>query len=149
MTKNAFSNACLFNFCQVDYLPLHVTHKLASTVWKACKYGVFSGPYFPTFGLNTERYENWQNTESFPRRFVGVFRLNVDIHEKCPNAEKYRPEQTPYLDTWYLDTFHTVIKSQSLNEMPMTGRLIILWAFSGIAKVFYIGEFNRDDIGAI
>ena len=26
------------------------------TVWKVSKYGVFSGPYFPTFGLNTERY---------------------------------------------------------------------------------------------
>ena len=69
---------------------------------------------------------------------------------------KYRPEQTPfriwtlaYLDTWYLDTFHTMIKSQSLNEMPMPGRLIILWAFSGIAKVFYIDGFIRDDIGAI
>ena len=27
------------------------------TVWKVSKYGVFSGPYFPAFGLNTERYE--------------------------------------------------------------------------------------------
>ena len=27
------------------------------TAWKVPKYGVFSGPYFPTFGLNTERYE--------------------------------------------------------------------------------------------
>ena len=25
-------------------------------VWKVSKYGVFSGPYFPAFGLNTERY---------------------------------------------------------------------------------------------
>ena len=24
---------------------------------KLSKYGVFSGPYFPAFGLNTERYE--------------------------------------------------------------------------------------------
>ena len=24
------------------------------TVWKVSKYGVFSGPYFPVFGLNTE-----------------------------------------------------------------------------------------------
>ena len=24
--------------------------------WKVSKYGVFSGPYFPAFGLNTERY---------------------------------------------------------------------------------------------
>ena len=35
------------------------------------KYGVNSGPYFPAFGLNTERYE------------------------------VYRPEITPYLDTFY------------------------------------------------
>ena len=27
-----------------------------STVWNVSKYGVFSGPYFPAFGLNTERY---------------------------------------------------------------------------------------------
>ena len=26
------------------------------TVWNVPKYGVFSGPYFPAFGLNNERY---------------------------------------------------------------------------------------------
>ena len=26
------------------------------TAWKVSKYGVFSGPYFPAFVLNTERY---------------------------------------------------------------------------------------------
>ena len=26
------------------------------TVWKASKYGVISGPYFPVFGLNTRKY---------------------------------------------------------------------------------------------
>ena len=26
------------------------------TVWKVSKYGVFSDPYFPVFGLNTEIY---------------------------------------------------------------------------------------------
>ena len=26
------------------------------TAWKVSKYGVISGPYFPAFGLNTERY---------------------------------------------------------------------------------------------
>ena len=26
------------------------------TAWKVCKYRVFSGPYFPVFGLNTEIY---------------------------------------------------------------------------------------------
>ena len=27
-----------------------------ATAWKGSKYGVFSDPYFPTFGLNTTRY---------------------------------------------------------------------------------------------
>ena len=27
-----------------------------STAWKLFKYGVFSGPYFPVFGLNTGKY---------------------------------------------------------------------------------------------
>ena len=29
---------------------------LLLTAWKRSKYGVFSGPYFPVFGLNTEIY---------------------------------------------------------------------------------------------
>ena len=29
---------------------------MVETTWKVSKYGVFSGPYFPAFGLNTERY---------------------------------------------------------------------------------------------
>ena len=27
---------------------------IPNTAWKVPKYGVFSGPYFPVFGLNTE-----------------------------------------------------------------------------------------------
>ena len=42
------------------------------TAWKVSKYGVISGPYFPVFVLNTEN----------------------------PNTGKYRPEITPYLDTF-------------------------------------------------
>ena len=38
------------------------------TAWKMFKYGVFSGPYFPVFS---------------------------------PNTEKYGPENTPYLGTFY------------------------------------------------
>ena len=29
---------------------------IETTAWKVSKYGVKSGPYFPAFGLNTERY---------------------------------------------------------------------------------------------
>ena len=48
---------------------------------KKSKYGLFSGSYFPAFGLNTERYS--------------VF---------SPNAGKYGREKTPCLDT-----FHAVV----------------------------------------
>ena len=51
------------------------------TVWKASKYGVFSGWYFSVFGLNQEIYE-----------------VNSVIN---PNGEKYGPEKTPYLDTLF------------------------------------------------
>ena len=51
------------------------------TAWKMSKYEVIFGPYFPAFGLNTERYS--------------VF---------SPNAGIYGPEITPYLDT-----FHAVL----------------------------------------
>ena len=78
----------------------------------------------------------WTNTKSIQMR------ENTD-------QNKLRIWTLAYLDTWYLDTFHTVIKSQNLNDMPMPGRLIILWAFSGITEVFYIGEFIRDDIDPI
>ena len=43
------------------------------------KYGLFSGPYFPAFGLNAERYS--------------VF---------SPNAGKYGPDKTSYLDTFHV-----------------------------------------------
>ena len=48
--------------------------------WKWSKCGVFSGPYFPVFGLNTERY------------YLSVF---------SPNAAEYGPEKTPYLNTFH------------------------------------------------
>ena len=40
----------------------------------------YSGPYFPAFGLNTERYSYLCLLSS--------------------NAGKYGPEETPYLDTF-------------------------------------------------
>ena len=48
------------------------------------KYGVFSGPYLPVFGRNTERH--------------GV---SLRIQSEC---DKNGPEKTPHLDT-----FHAVV----------------------------------------
>ena len=73
------------------YLELNVNHRFSGnnsvrkvvqfTAWTLSKYGVFSGPYFPAFGLNTER--------------LSLF---------SPNAGKWGPGKTPYLDT-----FHAVV----------------------------------------
>ena len=41
---------------------LHV--QIYYTAWKVSKYGVFSGPYFPAFGLNKKRYEVSLRTQS-------------------------------------------------------------------------------------
>ena len=51
---------------------------------KGSKYGVFSGPYFPTFGLNTERYS-----------------VSLRIQSKCGKIRARK--------TLYLDTFQTVL----------------------------------------
>ena len=51
---------------------------LKYTAWKVSKYGVISGPCFPAFRLNTS--------------YLSVF---------SPNAGKYGPEITPYLDTFH------------------------------------------------
>ena len=57
-----------------------VTNAPLVTVRNVSKYGVFSGPYFPVFGLNT---------------YLSVF---------SPSAGKYGPEKTSYLDK-----FHAVV----------------------------------------
>ena len=47
--------------------------------------GVFSGPYFPEFGLNTVR-----------------FGLNTDYRSVLsPNTGKYGPGKTPYVDIFH------------------------------------------------
>ena len=56
------------------------------TAWKVSKYGVISGPYFPAFGLNTEKY-------------LVSLRIQSELG-------KYGPEITPYLDT-----FHAVLNN--------------------------------------
>ena len=65
------------------------------TAQKVSKYGVISGPCFPTFELNTERYE---------------ISLRIQLH-----AGKYGPEITPYLST-----FLAVSTSQNHSKVWIT-----------------------------
>ena len=61
---------------------------------KSVQIRIFSGPYFPAFGLNTERYGDTP--------YLSVF---------SPNAGKYGPEKTPYLDI-----FHAVQVGSKKNK---------------------------------
>ena len=79
--------------------PKHIVK--TSTTWKVTKYGVISGPYFPAFGLNTERYFS----------YLSVF---------SPHAGKYGPEIIPYLDTYrpVRDNYNisTIIKRKDTKQ---------------------------------
>ena len=68
------------------------------------EYGVFSGPYFPAFRLNTERY-------SLSTPYFSVF---------SPNAGKYGPEKTPYLDTFHAVITYKVVR----NIQTMTNQCL-------------------------
>ena len=52
---NKFSAKRLHSFLK-PFLPFWHPHLETDTAWNISKYGVFSGPYFPAFILNTERY---------------------------------------------------------------------------------------------
>ena len=69
-------------------------HLTKHTAWKVCKYRVFSGPYFPIFGLNTE-----------------IYSVNLRIQSE------YRKIRTGPEKTLYLDTFHTVIRLKMLKHL--------------------------------
>ena len=62
------------------------------TLREVSKYGVFTGPYFPVFGLNKEFY-------------------SVNLSVFILNTGKYGPEKTPYLDI-----FHVMIYMDRENE---------------------------------
>ena len=57
-----------------------------SIAWKVSKYGVFSVPYFPVFGLNTE-----------------IFGINLHIQFKCRKIRIRKNSvfgHTPYITQW-------------------------------------------------
>ena len=59
--KNVQNICCKKKYLYVGWRWFSLTefhcYNCVNTVWKASKCGVFSGPYFLAFGLNTEKYE--------------------------------------------------------------------------------------------
>ena len=78
--------------------------KLTHCVKSVQIYGVFSGPYFPVFGLNTARYgvslHILSECGKIQTRKNSVFGHFSYPSVFSPNAGKYGPEKTPYSDTF-------------------------------------------------
>ena len=53
---------------------------LVGTVWKVSKYGVFSGPYFPALGLNTEIY--WTEYVNLRSKSPYLVRIQENTDQK-------------------------------------------------------------------
>ena len=97
-----------FTFSYDYYKSTLIAYWKNATMWKVSEYGVFSGPYFPVFGLNTEIYSV---------NLLIQFGLNKEITGKYGvNAGKYGTEKTPYLDT-----FHALyyLQNQELAEVEV------------------------------
>ena len=75
---------------------------------------VFSDPYFPVFGANTEKY--------------GV---SFGIHFECG---KYGPEKTPYLDTFHAVLFASkIVRIKILQVLCFSHCILILVNFCLVA----------------
>ena len=65
-----------YNFSQFLKVPTE-----SFTMWKVSKYEVFSGLYFPVFGLNTGKYE------SLKTRYLDTFHaIKLKYRYKTPKA---------------------------------------------------------------
>ena len=83
------------------------------------RYGVFSGPYFPIFGLNTD-----------------IYGVNLKFGR---NTGKYGPEKTPYLDIFYTvkispRILFLVVHIQTLNKKLK----LIGGAIKSFSKIYWV-----------
>ena len=104
----------------------------ASTTWKVSKYGVFSGPYFPVFGLKTS--------------YLSIFSLN---------AGKYGPEKLRVWTHFIQCSKHWILLTSAeqiliLSESPCDICLIYIWVkchnFIGFMS-FHVNRFSIDQMG--
>ena len=67
---------------KICFLELTVRKITGYTAWKESKYGVFSGPYFPVFGLNTGKYgpEKTPYLDTFHAVLLSETSLTVNSH---------------------------------------------------------------------
>ena len=72
-------------------------HAYQGTAFQVSKYGVFSGPYFPAFGMNTEKYGVSLCIQSKCRKIRTRKTPNTDIFQA---VELVWPKKQHHLKSW-------------------------------------------------
>ena len=106
------------------------------TAWKMPKYGVFSGPYFPVFRLNREKYgpeklciwtflTQWKSIDTHLLSNPWSFQKNLLLMAKYPKKfiwkfsskteSAFRVMQGHIIDISYVSTHYHVPMSSALN----------------------------------
>ena len=96
------------------------TFSLSHTVLKVSKYGVFSGPYFPAFGLNMDqkKLRIWTLLTQCDFKKMSIRCSYLSVFSQ--NVGKYEPEKTLYLDTfnavWLKENVHKIFVSLRIQS---------------------------------
>ena len=103
------------------------------TAWKVSKYGVFSGPYFPVFGRNTEIYEvnlriqsEYRKTRTTKNSIFGHFSRSVFIMRFTPykiiqQSKRKLKESKRY--------WSTRGKERCLSSKAVQGKILLGWIY--------------------
>ena len=116
-----------------------------TTAWKVSKYGVFSGPYFPAFELNTESYEASLRIQSKCRK-IWTRKNSVfgHISHSVPGLYILTSGQNAEIYFWHIYSCILLIYSISIYNIYFleSNRIlhehvhqVILW-FQSISTVF-------------
>ena len=111
------------------------------TAWKVSKYGVFSGPYFPAFGLNTGKYgpEKTPYLDSFHTVSKTVLSFLEEFYNAGWNLA---------LGNLYLSPELLQILSENKTDSPLClGSISKDWSVDNMKKIGftgYVSDFSVD-----
>ena len=121
-----------FYWIPISSLPLHLKIKFSvkeffckckqnrlATVWKVSKYGFFSGPYFPVFGLNTT-----------------IYGTNLGIQSKYGKMRTRKKSVFGHVSAVYLFTFTKDILNGKLHFLCSVTKKFN-FKFNFISSIYY------------
>ena len=104
----------------------------------------YSGPYFPTLGLNTERpWLWWLKGRVFSGPYFSVFRLNMEVYGVTVHIQsecrKIWTRKTPSLDIFHavdseINNWNSHCDSWFIKNSKKSNNLIHLWLYK---MIFY------------